>query len=186
MKLKDISVSKFLFTNLLVADIYFGYTKCCTNKNFYFYLRGFRQKAGVLNLQYTAYSLYKLSYLIIQLLNEGKKIIFVGFPDIFNEQWRQLENLSNMQYVFIDYCWNDNYLVEHSKEIGLILAFNNFDHFDSLIKEGEYLTVPFGGLTCSNISYFDFSVVGNFQSSNSIMFFYYFLLNNIRFFKKSK
>jgi len=185
MKSKNFTISEFLLANFLSADIHSGELKRDTKKNCNQYLRGFRQKIGIVNMRYSAYHLAGLSYLITQLLNKDKKIVLVGFPDILDEEWGYLEYASGKRYVFIDYCWYENYLLDCPEEIGLILASSSCENFDYLLTEKKYIYAPFSGFTCSNVSYFDFFVVGNFQALECAIFFYYFLLNSLRFLKES-
>lgn len=180
MKIIHNALSVNLLKNFLESKIYFGSSEFITKTNFNYYLHGWRNKKGIINLNLTFQSLNKLSYLIYFFFKQKKKIVFLGFPNWFNKKWRFLETLSDKNYVFFDYSWNYNYLLKNRKKIGVLIVFNDYTKLKELKKEVPKLNIPLIGFSSNEQHEFDYIIPGNFTSKKGVLFLYYFFLNFVK------
>jgi len=181
MKLKNYILSFNLLKNFLELEIHYGFLELNRKNSFNSYLYGLRNKINIINLNWTYKSLKQFFFILLYFLKDNKKIIFIGFPNWFNEKWKLLEMISDKNYIFLEYHWKYKYLRKNRKKIGTIIVFNDYFFLTELEKLSNQLNIPLLGFSSNNINTFDYLIPGNFNSQKGVLFLYYFFFNLIRF-----
>lgn len=175
MKLKNLALSKNLLKELISSNIHVSKNKFCIMKDYYMYTSGFRGNCSIINLNYTFIHLKKLYAILNLLLKNNKKIIFIGSPKWLNYKWKFLENYSKYNFIFLNYNWQSKFFQKNYKDIGLVFIFNDYGEIENIKKETIKYSLCLAGFSNSTTKFFDFPIVGDFTSKNSIIFFFYFL-----------
>lgn len=188
MKLQNYKISKNLIEYLLESKVHLGLINFFIKNDLYFYLYGFRNKVCIFNLYSIHNFLKKLFYLFINILKNDKKIIFIFSPIFFKKHFSFLTMLSKNKYIFLENNREDNmlYLIKNCNKIGLIFLFHNTDN-SYIVNFVKSVKIPLTGFTSNTIKYFDYPIVGNFQSLKSILYLYrllFYILNLFLLLKK--
>jgi hypothetical protein len=174
MKIKNLTFSKNLLKELISSNIHISKNKSCITKDYYMYVDGFRGNCSVINLNYTFIHLKKLYIVFNFLLKVNKKIIFLGSPKWLNYKWKFLENYSNNNFIFLNYNWQSKFFQKNYKDIGLVFVFNDYGEIENIKKETSKYSLCLAGFSNNTIKFFDFPIVGDFNSKNSVIFFFTF------------
>jgi len=190
MKLQNYKFSKNFIEYLLNSKVHVGLINYFIKADINFYLYGFRNKVCIFNIFYTYEYLKQLFYLFVNILKYNKKIVFIFSPILLRKHFYFLKLISKNKYVFLENNREKNvfYLTKNAYKIGLIFLFNNFDR-DYIITLNKLLRLPLIGFTSNTIKYFDYPIVGNFQSLKSHLYFYrllFYIIKIVELWKKKK
>ena len=182
MKHKSSNSSRNLINEFLKSQVYIGLPKSQTHKSLNSYLYGFRNTLSVLKTNHIFCTLKQITKIFSYLLQKEYEILFLGFPLWLDSKWKFLEKTSNFKYKFFN---NNNdsvleYLTKNSSKVGLVFIFHNFSKTSKVLNITQKLCLPTSGFLNSTDNSFDFPIVGNFKSKQSIFFFYSILLNTLK------
>ena len=114
MKIKKIKNYNLINSNLFYSRNYLGLKKL----SFYYlnssYIMGFRNKFSLFNLKYTKNFIKIILLLIYKFHYYNKKILFIGFPNILNNNFNLLFNKTN-HYFIQQESWIYNFFVNYKK-----------------------------------------------------------------------
>jgi len=122
-----------LFSDLISAKIFLGYSKSMWDPAIYPYLLGVRNGFCIFNLDLTVINLQKILKIISKINYSKKTILFVGFPEFEKKQLLNTIKLKNHFYAS-NYSWV-NGIFTNWKD--LYVYKNNFLKNYKLKKEKE-------------------------------------------------
>lgn len=124
MKIKKIKNYNIINSNLLYSRNYLGLKKL----SFYYlnssYIIGFRNNFSLFNLKHTKNFIKKILLLIYKFHYHNKKILFIGFPNILNNNFNLLFSKTN-HYFINQESWIYNFFVNYKKIISLKKTLSN-------------------------------------------------------------